>query len=63
MTSDSNIKPSVTDKVAGRTTPDDIAAFRRSAGIGANRIIVDASGRDVVLTGGLRSWAQRRAPD
>jgi hypothetical protein len=63
MRSDSNIEPHATDEVTGRTASDEIAAFRHSAEIGANRIMVDASGSNVVLTGALRSWAQRQAPD
>ncbi len=72
MRSDSTIKPNardpnvtgpnVTEKVPARTAPGGIAAFRRSAEIGANRIMVDAGG-EIVLTGALRCWTERRAPD
>jgi osmotically-inducible protein OsmY len=35
-------------------------AFRRSALIDANRIAVEASGGEVVLSGTVRSWAERQ---
>ncbi len=63
MRSDSNIRSKATDAVAARVASDEIAAFRRSAETGANRVNVDASGGNVVLTGALRSWAQRRVSD
>ena len=63
MRSDSNIEPKMTDAVAARPQSSEIAAFRRSAEMAANRIMVDASGGEIVLASALRSWAQRRAPD
>jgi hypothetical protein len=63
MRSDGNIRSNVTDEVAARGTSDGVPAFRHSAEIGANRVMLGASGGEVVLTGALRSWAQRRAPD
>ena len=63
MRSDSNIRSKATDEVATRVASDEIAAFRRSAETGANRVNVDTSGGEVVLAGARRSWAQRRAPD
>ena len=35
-------------------------AFRRSAEIDANRIVVDAKGSEVILKGTVRSWAERQ---
>lgn len=34
-------------------------AFRRSAEIDANRIVVEANGSEVILKGSVRSWAER----
>jgi osmotically-inducible protein OsmY len=34
-------------------------AFRRSAAIDANRIVVEANGSEVILRGTVRSWAER----
>lgn len=63
MRSDGNIKSNATGEIAAQIASDEVAAFRRSAEIGANRINADGSDRDVVLTGARRSWAQRRAAD
>jgi osmotically-inducible protein OsmY len=35
-------------------------AFRRSAEVDANRIIVEADGGEVILKGTVRSWAERQ---
>jgi osmotically-inducible protein OsmY len=35
-------------------------AFRRSAEVDANRIVVEADGGEVILKGTVRSWAERQ---
>jgi osmotically-inducible protein OsmY len=34
-------------------------AFRRSAELDANRIVVEANGSEVILKGSVRSWVER----
>jgi osmotically-inducible protein OsmY len=51
--------------LAPRTTPSEVKrkieeAFRRSAEIDASRIMVEASGGEVILRGTVRSWAERQ---
>jgi osmotically-inducible protein OsmY len=48
-----------------RVAPDDIKrkieeAFRRSAEVDANRIMVESNGGEVILKGTVRSWAERQ---
>jgi osmotically-inducible protein OsmY len=51
-------------KIRPRAQPQDIKrkiqeAFRRNAEVGANQIIIEANGSEVVLKGKVRSWAER----
>jgi osmotically-inducible protein OsmY len=51
-------------KLATRVSPTEVKAkienaLKRSAQLDANRIMVDASGSEVVLRGSVRSWAER----
>jgi osmotically-inducible protein OsmY len=51
-------------KLAPRVSPTEVKAkienaLKRSAQLDANRIMVDASGSEVVLRGSVRSWAER----
>ena len=51
-------------KIKPRVEPSDIKqkimdAFRRSAEVDANQIIVETRGSEVILKGKVRSWAER----